>query len=90
MEEKKSIVLIVGAVVIAAAVGVAAWYFQGIRPKNVAAPRTAQPIAGAPAPASDLGSSIYEHAKNPIQGKLPASVAPVTNPIQGVYKNPFE
>ena len=36
-----------------------------------------------------LGGAIYEGAKNPIQNKLP-DVNPVSNPVQGLYKNPFE
>ncbi|MDP2650818.1 MAG: hypothetical protein Q8P04_01860, partial [bacterium] len=33
---------------------------------------------------TDLGSEIYREANNPIEGELPG------NPLEGVYKNPFE
>ena len=41
-------------------------------------------------PAATLGGQIYEQANNPIQNKLPDTVAPVPNPIQDTYKNPFQ
>ena len=33
---------------------------------------------------TDLGSELYREANNPIEGELPG------NPLEGVYKNPFE
>lgn len=36
-----------------------------------------------------LGGEIYEKAQNPLDGKLETS-APVANPINDAYKNPFE
>lgn len=36
-----------------------------------------------------LGGSLYEKTQNPIQDKLPTQ-APVANPINDAYKNPFE
>ncbi len=36
------------------------------------------------ATSTDLGSEIYSEVNNPIQGELP------DNPLEGVYKNPFE
>lgn len=41
-------------------------------------------------PKDSLGSEIYENASNPINNTLPKTVAPTPNPIEGVYKNPFE
>lgn len=41
-------------------------------------------------PAATLGGQIYKQATNPIQNKLPDTVAPVPNPIQNTYKNPFQ
>lgn len=38
----------------------------------------------------DLGSTLYEQAQNPIENKLPSTVSPVPNPVEGIYKNPFE
>ncbi|MBI2120308.1 MAG: hypothetical protein HYT94_01640 [Parcubacteria group bacterium] len=37
-----------------------------------------------------LGGDIYEQTQNPVKDKIPESVAPVSNPIGGAYKNPFE
>lgn len=45
---------------------------------------TAKPAAG-----SSLGATILDQAKNPIQNKVPEA-SPKVNPIQGIYKNPFE
>ena len=50
------------------------------------APAAASPQTSAP---QTLGSAIYEGAANPIQNKLP-DVNPVSNPVQGLYQNPFE
>ncbi len=33
---------------------------------------------------TDLGSELYRQATNPVEGQLP------DNPLEGVYKNPFE
>lgn len=41
-------------------------------------------------PATTLGGQLYNQANNPIQNKLPDTVTPVPNPIQGTYKNPFQ
>ena len=53
-------------------------------------------ITPSPAPSSgegtqaDLGTQLYEQSKNPIQNKLPDSVTTVPNPVQNIYKNPFQ
>ena len=39
---------------------------------------------------NDLGTTLYEKAQNPIQDQLPQTVAPVTNPLENAYQNPFE
>ena len=82
----KVIVIVVVAVIVAAALWYAKFYQK---PKQAAAP--AQGFGPAVnAPTSTLGAQLYQKANNPIQDKLPATVAPVPNPIQNVYKNPFE
>lgn len=56
-----------------------------------AAPQDAQPPPPAVLPeANDLGAQLYNQAQDPIAGKLPDTIAPVTNPLDGIYKNPFE
>lgn len=39
---------------------------------------------------ASLGGDIYKQTEDPIKDKIPESVAPVSNPIGGAYKNPFE
>lgn len=54
-------------------------------------PSTAlEPPAAAPIEEPTLGSSIYEKSNNPVKGALPETVAPVPNPLEGAYNNPFE
>ncbi len=38
---------------------------------------------------NSLGGQIYEKAQNPLNGKMETQ-APVANPINDAYKNPFE
>lgn len=86
--EKSRKLLILGAVLI---VLVAVVWFFGSRANKAVAPESGVGgSAAAPAaPAADLGSTLYNQANNPVSGKMPGSVAPVPNPIQGMYKNPF-
>lgn len=39
---------------------------------------------------ASLGGDIYKQAEDPIKDKIPEGVAPVSNPIGGAYKNPFQ
>ncbi len=73
-------VILVG-IVIALIAGGLVWYL-----KYYEKPVSADNIA----PAATLGGQIYEQANNPIQDKLPNTVAPVSNPIENTYKNPFQ
>ena len=61
-------------------------------PGNTAqnAPAAAPALAATTTGGQDIGSSIYEKAANPVQDKLPDTVAPVANPLEGAYKNPFQ
>ncbi len=85
---KDSTAKIVIAVAIVVAIGAVVWYF-GAHRKKIPPPTAGLSNTPAAAPASTLGGTLYEKANNPIQNKLPATVAPVPNPIQGAYKNPF-
>ena len=38
------------------------------------------------ATSTDLGTELYQKINNPISGQLPENA----NPLDGVYKNPFE
>jgi len=76
------VILIV--VALAVLLGAAWWLTLRVTPTApVAAPGTANQ------PTQDLGSALYNSASNPVSGKLPETVAPVPNPIKGLYTNPF-
>ncbi len=51
---------------------------------------TAQQELLVTANARGLGSEIFDQATNPIKGKLPDAAPAVTNPVDSLYKNPFE
>lgn len=84
MTNTKLIVIIVACI---AAAALLYWYFSmRITPTPSSSGNLAAPATSAP---QTLGSAIYQGATNPIQDKIP-DVNPVTNPVQGLYKNPFE
>ncbi len=72
--EKKALVVVVVAVILAVA-GFFYWKTYYTPPVREEAPAKKS---------ADLGSEIYREANNPIEGELPG------NPLEGVYKNPFE
>lgn len=78
--------LIVGAALLLLA-GLFYWYQVALKKPPQEA---VQPPAGASITTPDLGSELYEKSRNPIEGSLPETLAPVPNPLEGVYKNPFE
>ncbi|MBI5733069.1 hypothetical protein HY967_03880 [Candidatus Jorgensenbacteria bacterium] len=61
----------------------------GPLPTNVSKPLGGS-SSGAPIIGSDLGSQVYEKSTNPLSDKLPETIAPVPNPLENAYKNPFE
>ncbi len=67
-------------------VGFVFWYFQ-IR-------KAAPEIPGTiPREEASLGAQLFEEAANPVKGKLPETnpfEQVNTNPIDTIYKNPFE
>lgn len=68
------------------------WFFvyQSGPAVIVPSPITHKAALAPQAPAGQsLGEKIYEQSANPIQDKVP-TVNPVTNPIEGAYKNPFQ
>ena len=83
--EKAIAIMVFAALVIA---GLLYWY---VRPRGSAPQGPPGSAVQSVAPqAGGLGSDVYKKAANPISDKLPDTVAPVPNPIQGAYKNPFE
>ena len=81
-EGMKKILIIAVAVIALAAIVWLVFIKKPVAPQ-VAVPGTANQ------PTQDLGTTLYNNASNPLAGKLPDTVAPVPNPIQGMYKNPF-
>lgn len=78
--EKRALVVIVIAVVLAIA-GFFYWKNSYTPPAEESA--TAEESA-------DLGSELYRQASNPVEDRLPGTTAPAPNPLQNIYKNPFE
>jgi hypothetical protein len=69
------------------------WYDEADKasPSVVAQfPRVKREIFNLAAASAGLGSELYEQAANPVQGELPDAAPPLTNPIEQLYKNPFE
>ncbi len=70
---------------------VAAGYFIWVNyARPVATLPTPTPLTKEEASKADLGSQLYEKSQNPISDKLPDTVTTVPNPIQDIYKNPFQ
>ena len=83
---KSVLLLVIAALIIFAGIH---WYF---RSENFGfdvkiPPKTAPVSSGASA---SLGENILNHAQNPIQNKVPDTNPINTNPVEGLYKNPFE
>lgn len=83
----KTPLIVTVAVIAALLVVVLVWYFV-LREPSPAVPVVETP-AGASLETPDLGSQVYEEASNPISGELPETAAPLSNPIEGAYQNPF-
>ncbi len=84
------IILLVIVVLVLVAV---VWYLKFYQAPPKSLPITTPSASLNPAitsPTSTLGGQIYQQTQNPIQNKLPGTVAPVPNPLQKVYKNPFD
>lgn len=89
LSKAKILEIALGIVVLGAlaTAGYFAWQRYG---KPIATVPTPVPLTQEEASKADLGSGLLEKAQNPIQNKLPETVAPVPNPIQDIYKNPFQ
>ena len=81
---------IIIAVLVLIILGIGFVLFQPLPPAPKTPPPALTTTAPPPATGNDLGSELYQKAANPIGDKLPTTIAPVPNPIQSVYKNPFE
>lgn len=80
----KNIIIIIATIIVLILIG--AWWWQkdkksSILPVNV-------PEQGS----AGLGGQLYESVNNPVENKVPETnpFNTETNPLKGVYKNPFE
>ncbi|MEK9180106.1 MAG: hypothetical protein AAB897_01705 [Patescibacteria group bacterium] len=82
MAHKERLIILIAVLILLA--GFAYWFFvlRGVSPV------IETPVGEFDGPAS-LGAQLAEEAQNPLKNALPA-VAPDVNPIEGLYKNPFE
>lgn len=80
------IITIIVVVLVAAAVY---WYLVVREPAVEPAAPVVEPPAAEPITSPDLGSELFEKSSNPISGQLPDTIAPVPNPLEGIYENPF-
>lgn len=91
--KKKSAALAVLVVVVAAGIYFTTYKDELFPDMSYVAPQEVQYV---PPPVTqvngtnDLGATLYQKSANPLSDKLPGTVAPVANPLQGVYKNPFQ
>ncbi|MEK7065768.1 MAG: hypothetical protein AAB938_00250 [Patescibacteria group bacterium] len=88
MSSRQEIIALV-VVVLALIAGFFAYQYYS-RTKQSPAPATNVASTDTPTSNTDIGSEILEKAQNPIKDKLPGTVAPIANPLEGAYKNPFE
>lgn len=75
------------AAVALALLSVAAYYYSRQSP-TPPPPSIATPLP--PPPAQSLGAELYEKAANPVAEQLPETLTPVPNPIEDLYRNPFQ
>jgi hypothetical protein len=94
--KKEKYIISIVIFILAVLVAYLAWYVNGRQqqpvppePAPVLAP-LAQETAPSPEEQASLGGDIYTQTQDPIKDKIPESVTPVSNPIDGAYKNPFE
>ncbi len=91
---KQSEITLIAVAVILVAAGFVYW-FSSRALKTVPVPQEAAPAAvetptGEAIQNAGIGTEIYTKANNPLADTLPETVAPVPNPIENAYKNPFE
>ena len=86
MEQKNNMNFIIAFIAIAVLVLAGVWWWQVNKKSEIISPQAEeQKPAG-------LGGQLYESVNNPVEGKVPETnpFKTETNPIKGVYKNPFE
>ena len=78
--------LIITVVVLVLVIVVIIYWYLVLR-SPAAPPVVETPTAEITSP--DLGSELFERSSNPVSGQLPDTVAPIPNPLEGIYENPF-
>ena len=84
----KTAIAVVGviAIVMILACGIFLFYTaNGPTPQDFADRGRARALAEV----SSLGANIYKASSNPLEGKSPETVSPVSNPLDDAYINPF-
>ena len=91
-QAKSNTTLIISIIVTVVVVAAVVIYFfaQQEKPLPPSSREVVGPPAGEAITSPDLGGEVFDEASNPIQGELPKTVAPVPNPLEGLYKNPFQ
>lgn len=102
MQNKQNLILIIAIIVVAGVIAYGGYIvLHSTTAPSVKAPAASAPAAPSVAPVApalvsatttpqSLGTTIYEQSQNPLQGKVPVAGNPAVNPIEGVYKNPFQ
>lgn len=88
MQRTNQFIVIILVIVIAVGATFIVWYTQFFR--SVSRMMSQGPMPVAAPRGNDLGTTLYEQSQNPIKEKLPRTTATAPNPIEGLYKNPFE
>ncbi len=84
MNKQKAIILVVALAIIVVALLSLLFFVPGRPVPQIQGPS----VSATP---ESLGGQIYEQANNPLQDALPdANPLQNSNPIQGIYQNPFE
>ena len=83
----KSLIIIGVVIILLVAGGVGFWYFRGGEIPSL----TPEPD-GSPEEAPTLGSEIFDKTQNPLEGQVPDTnpFKDQKNPLDTIYKNPFE
>lgn len=87
MHKEKLIILVVALVVLA---GFLYWFFALRGEVAVPEPEEVQEVGlSDESETKSLGEQLLEKAQNPVKGAVP-ELETVVNPVEGLYKNPFE
>jgi len=86
---KAELLLIVGGLALLAAI-LGVYFFWGGKDAEVAKEEVVVPAPIEEGMATSLGGEVYAKTQNPIADELSSQSATVENPIELLYKNPFD